>query len=222
MIDGPHSGWKPTHQDWYRIKFGTALYVGKNGVLSPMEINCGAHPKFRPNEEHKDSSLPTPESCQEMYPMGGLMGNDDPGVLRQMLGMDGPTGYGAIRPGDLPPTDFFKNPSFFDSPQMSTSLESSGLGGPDTPDGVSETSGIRGTRIAGGDSSSMLPVELMIYNDLMTGIEGSARFLGQEFQDSVLFGPAPTSSPTPAGQHPNQGPQPQSPSTVYGWVLPSV
>jgi len=218
MIDGPYSGWKPTPQDWYRIKFGTALYVDKNGLLSPMEINRGAYPKFRPNEEYKDSTPLTPESRQETYPMGGLMGNDDPGVLRQMLGMGGSTGYGAIQPGDLPRTDFFVNsPSFYDSPEMSTHSESSGLDSLDVPCGINEVNGgIERTHITGGDPSSMLPVELMIYNDFVTGIEGTARFLGQEFHDSVLSGPAPTSSPTPAGQHPNQGPRPQSPSAMYG------
>ena len=187
-----------------------------------MEIKHRAYRKFRVNEGYKDRSSPTSESHPKTYPMGGPMGNDEPGALRQMLGMGGPTGYGAIQPGDLPPAGFFMNsPSFTDSPTTSTP---SGFSGPGSPDMTNRTDGINGgingARIAGGDSSSMLPMELMIYNDLMTDIEGTARFLGQEFQDSILFGPTPTLSPTSAGQYPNQGSVPQSPSTMYGWVLP--
>lgn len=216
MVDGPYTGWKPTPHDWYRIKFGEVLYVDKDGLLSSVENNRGAYPKFRANERYKDHSSPTSESRQKTRPTGGSMGNDDPGALRQMLEMGGPTGYGAIQPGDLPPADFFvDSPGFSDSPAISTP---SGLSGPGSPDMTSRTNGIsegiNGARVLGGDSSSMLPMELMIYNDLMTDIGGTARFLGQEFQDSVLFGPTATSSPTPVGQYQSHGPQ--SPSTMYG------
>jgi hypothetical protein len=222
MIDGPYTGWKPTPDDWYRIKFGTVLYVDKDGLLSPVEINRGAHQKLRTNNGYnQDTSSPTSESHQQTYPMGGPMGNDDPGTLRQMLGMGGPAGFGVIQPEDLPPTDFFVNsPSFSDSSTTSSPSGFNGPGGMNTANGINGISGgMNGTRIAGGDSSSMLPIELMIYNDLMTDIGGTARFLGQEFQDSVLFGPTPTSSPAPVGQQPGQGPVPQSPSTMYGWVF---
>lgn len=145
------------------------------------------------------------------------MGNDDPEALRRILAMGEPTGYGTIRPGDLPPTDFFMN--FSDSPATSPSSWSSEQGGPEMMNRANGINGgINGAHIAGGDFSPILPMELMIYNDLMTDIGGTARVLGQEFQDSVLFGPTPTSSPIPVGQHPDQGPGLQPPSTVYGWV----
>ena len=214
MTDGPYAGWKPSPEDWYRIKFGTVLYVDKDGHLSSMETNNQAHRKFRPNDEFtQDTPSPTSESRQKTYPMGGPMGNDDPGALRQMLGMGG-----TIQPGDPPSTDFFVNsPSSSDSSVMSSS---SGFSGPSGTNGMKGTNeiggGMNGTYVTGGDSSSVLPIELMIYNDLMTDIEGTARFLGQEFQDSVLFGPASTSSPIPVGQYPGQGPGSQSPSRMYG------
>jgi hypothetical protein len=222
MIDGPYTGWKPTPQDWCQIKFGRVLYVDKDGLLSPMETNRGPHPKFRANEGYKDHQSPTSESRRETYPAEGPMVKDDPTALRQMFAMGGPTGYGAILPEGLTPTNFFVNsPGFSGSPATSASPGSSGPG-PDMMkkiDGVN--GGIDGARITEG-FSPILPMELMIYNDLMTDIGGTARVLGQEFRDSVLFCPAPTSSPTPAGQHPDQGPGSQPSSTMYEWVLPSV
>ena len=217
MIEGPYTGWKPTPQDWYQIQFGV-LYVDKDGFLSPMETNREAYPKSRANEGSKDRLSPTSESHGETYPMGGPMGNDDPEAFRQMLAMGWPTGYGAIQPGDLPSTDFFMNSS--DSPAACTSSGSTEPSGPNMIDGIN--GGINGARTAGGGFSPILPMELMIYNDLMTDIGGTARVLGQEFRDSVLFGPTPTSSPIPAGQHSDQGPGPQPPSTMYEWVFPSV
>jgi len=224
MVDGPYQGWKPTFEDWCRIKFESILYVDKDGLLSSTEINRTAYPKFRANDGYnRDTSSPTSESRRETYPMGGPMGNKDPGVLRQMLGMGGPVGYGAIQPGDLLPADFFVNsPSFSEN---SVPPSSSGFSSPvgmnmnrtNRTNGIGE--GINGSHITGGDSSSMLPMELMIYNDLMTDIEGTARFLGRGFQDSFLFGPTPTSSPVPVGQHPYQDPGPQPPGAMYGWVL---
>jgi len=76
------------------------------------------------------------------------MGNDDPEALRQMLAMGEPTGYGTIRPGDLPPTDFFMN--FSDSPATSASSWSSEPGGPDMMNRVNGIDGgINGAHIAG-------------------------------------------------------------------------
>jgi len=220
-IDGPYAGWRPTPQDWYRIKFGRVLYVDKDGLLSPMETNRGAYPKFGANEGYKEHPPLTSKSRGETYPMGGLMGNGDHEALQHMFAMGGPTGYGAIRPGDLPPTDFFMSaPSFSDSPATPTSSGSGKPGGSDTNriDGIN--GGTNGARIA-GDFSPILPMELMIYNDLMMDIEGTARVLGQEFRESVLFGLTPT-PPTSAVQPPDQGPGPQPPGAIYGWVPSSV
>ena len=221
MTDGPYAGWKPTYEDWYQIKleFGTPLFVDRDGLLSSMEINRGAHQKFRANEGYdRGASSPTSETRRQTYPMGGLMGNDDHGALRQMLGMGGSAGHTGIPPGELPPTDFFMN-----SPNFSDGSVTSSLSGFSESSGTSRTNGtsgfyseVNGPYITGGDSSSMLPIQLMIYNDLMTDIEGTARFLGQEFQDSVLFGSAPASTPASVGQYPGQGPRPQSPSMMYG------
>ncbi|KAF9646993.1 hypothetical protein BDM02DRAFT_2830777 [Thelephora ganbajun] len=220
MIDGPNTGRKPTPEDWERTKFGAVLYVDKDGFLSPTpETDRGTHLKFRTDDGYnQEASLPTPESYRKTYPMGSSVGNDDPGAIRQVPGMDEPVGYGAIQPGDLPPPDLFSNPSnIYDRSVMSGF---SWLGDTNNTNGINGViGGDHGVHIE-GDSSSMLPMELMIYNDLMTDIKGTAKFLGQEFQDSILFGPTPSSSPTPAGQHPDRGPEP--PSTMYGWVLPSV
>jgi len=218
MTDGPHTGWKPTPQDWYRIKFWGVLHVDKDGLLSSMETNRGSYLRFGANEGYKDHPSLTSESRGETYPMGGPMGNGDHEALQHMFTMGGPTGYGAIRPGDLPPADFFTGaPSFSDSLATSTSSRPGEPGSSDTGriDGTSE--GTNGARTS-GDFSPILPMGLMIYNDLMTDIEGTARVLGQEFRESVLFGPTPTSFPTPAVQPPDQSPEPQPPSTVYGWV----
>lgn len=215
MTDGPYMGWKPTTDDWYRIRFGSVLYVDKDGLLSSIETNRGARPKFRASGKHdKDAQPPPSDPRRQTYPMGGPMGNDDPGALRQMFGIGGAAG----QPEDLPPADFYMNsPSFSDSSATSSPSEFGGPTGTDEIHGIS--GGINEARIKGGDSSSMLPMELMIYNDLMMDIGGTARFLGQEFQDSVLFGSTPTSSPVPAGQCPGQGPKPQLPNSMYGCVF---
>lgn len=209
MTDGPYTGWKPTPDDWYRIKFGIVLFVDRDGLLSSLETNRGARQKLRVNDGYdRDASSPNSESGRQTYPMGGPMGNDDHGALRQMLGMGRSAGYTGIQPGDLPPTDFFMNsPSFSDSSVMSSPP---GFGEQDGQDGTN------GQYITRGDSSSVLPIQLMIYNDLMTDIEGTARFLGQEFQNSVLFGTTPTSPSATVGQHPGQGLGSQPPSTMYG------
>jgi len=222
IIDGPYTGWKPTPQDWYRIGFGRVICVDKDGLVSPMETNSGAYPKFGVNEGYKDHPSLTSESRGETHPMGGSMGNDDHEALQHMFAMGRPTGYGAIRPGDLPPADFFTGaPSFSDSPATFTSSESDEPSSSDTNRVDRINGGTNGARIA-GDFSPILPMGLMIYNDLMTDIEGTARVLGQEFRESVLFGSTPTSFPTPAVQPPDQGPEPQPPSTMYGWVPSSV
>jgi len=203
MIDGPYKGWKPTPEDWYRIKFGRVLYVDKDGLSSSVENGRGGHPELRTNDGYNQDGLsPTSYPHRATHPMGGLTGGGDSGTLRQQtLENDGSAGYGALQPWDLPPADSFTNsPSYSDS-----SGETNGR------------NGIDGARIT-GDSSSVLPMELMIYNDLITDIEGTARFLGHEFQNSVLFGPTPTSSPASAGPSQGQNPWLQSPDTMYGWV----
>ena len=216
MIEGPHAGWKPTVEDWYRIKFGRVLYVDKEGLLSPRETGRGAHPKPQTNGEHNDLSSSTSESGRETNTMRRPAENDDPETIRQIFSMGGPAGYGAIRPGDLPPANIFmRPPSFSESSATSTPPGFSEPGGPDTSRIKGLSSGINGAHVGGG-TSPVLPIELMIYNDLMTDIGGTARVLGQEFQDSVLFGPTPASSPPPAGQYPNQLPGSQPPSTMHG------
>jgi len=218
MIDGPYKGWKPTPEDWYRIKFGRVLYVDKDGIPSSTGIDRRGFPTDE--RYNQDVSSPTSEPYQETHPTAGPTEGDGSETLRQMLGAGGLAGYRGIQPGGPPQADSFVNSlSFSDGPVTSSPLGSSGLGetnGRKVIDGIS--GGIDGARIT-GDSSSVLPMELMIYNDLITDIEGTARFLGHEFQNSVLFGPTPTSSPAPAGLYPGQSPWQQSPNTMYGWVF---
>ena len=218
MIDGPYKGWKPTPEDWYRIKFGRVLYVDKDGLLSSMEIDRGGHPKFRTDQ---DVLSPTSEPYWEMHQMGGPKGSDESETIRKMLEAGGLTGYREIQPGDLPPVDSFMNtPAFSDRSVMSSPLGSSGSGETNGRNAINGNGGgSNGRERITGDSSSVLPLELMIYNDLITDIEGTAGFLGHEFQNSVLFGPIPTPSPAPADPHPGQNPWMQSPNTVYGWVF---
>ena len=65
--------------------------------------------------------------------------------------------------------------------------------------GINEVAGGTNEAHIMGDSS-VLPMDFMVYNDLMMGIEGTSGFLGQEFQDSVLCGP----TPMPLGQYPDR------------------
>jgi len=215
MIDGPYKGWKPTPEDWYRIKFGRVRYVDKDGLSSSVETDRRGYPKLRTDDRYyQDGSSPTSETYRETHPMRGSTESDGSKTLRQMLGAGGLAGYMEIQPGGLSPADSLNSPNFSDGSVMSSPLGSSGLG---ETNGRNEIDGIGGGANGGcimGDSSSVLPMELMIYNDLITDIEGTARFLGHEFQNSVLFSSTPTSSPTPAGLYPGQ-----SPNTMYGWVF---
>jgi hypothetical protein len=200
MIDGPFVGWKPTSEVWNQMKFGLTLYVDKDGVVSSTE----SYGKSDPLREQTE--------------------NDDPGALRRTSRMDEPAVYGVVQPGDLPPADFFANRRrLYGSYAVPSSL---GFGRPDETNGSIGVDGVsggaNGTHIA-GDSSSMLPMELMIYHNLMMDIEGTTRFLGQEFQDSILFGNTSASSPAPSpDQYSDRGPESQPPNMMHGWVLPSV
>lgn len=212
MIDGPYMDWKPTIADWNRIKVGSVLYVDQDGLLSPKENNL----RFGGSGGYDRDTSRNPEFSGETHPPGGQMGSADPRVIREMARMDGPAGYGAIQPGDMPPSDLSANlPYFHEGSGMSSSSGFSGPGG--TSEAVRTSGGTNGVYIP-EHSSSMLPMGLMIYNDLMMDIKGTAGFLGQEFQDSVLFGPTPTR----AGQYLDQGSEPQPPNTAHGWVLPSI
>ena len=219
MIDGPYKGWKPSPEDWYRIKFGRVIYVDKNGLSSSTETDRRGHSKFRTDDRYPQDGSPPSEPYRETHQIGRSTESDSSKTLQQMLEAGGLAGYSEIQPGGLSPADSFVNsPSFSDRSVMSSPLVSSGSGETDGRNGIDGVSGgVNGARIM-GDSSSVLPMELMIYNDLITDIEGTARFLGHEFQNSVLFGPTPTSSPAPAGLYPDQNLWQQSPNTMYGWV----
>lgn len=69
-------------------------------------------------------------------------------------------------------------------------------------------------KLEGNGTSSLLPMELMIYNDLMTDIGGTARFSDQDF----LNPPLPGSTPTPSVTMENTGPVQGNPKlgTMYG------
>jgi hypothetical protein len=210
MIDGPYVGWKPTIEDWDRIKICSVLYVDEDGFLSPTETKL----KFRGNGGH-DQLAPSyiPELHNTTCSLGGQTEGVDPGTRRQTARSDGPTGYGVIQPGNLPPSDFFANNPYlrdgFGAPspsEFSSSSETSETVGIDRA-----TGGANGTRLT-EDSSSVLPMGLMIYNDLMMDIEGTARFLGRDFHDSVLFGPTSTTT----GQYPDRGLESQPPNTTHG------
>ena len=220
MIDGPYKGWKPTPEDWYRIKFGRVLYVDKDGLSSSMGVDRSGHPKFQTNDKYnQDGSIPTSEPHRETGPMGWPTESGGSETLRQMFEAGALGGYREIQPEDLSLADSFVNSSSSSDRSVTTSpLGSSGSGETNGRNGVDRISrGINGARIM-GDSSSVLPMELMIYNDLMMDIEGTARFLGHEFQNSVLFGPTPTLSSSPPGLYPGQNIWQQSPNTMYGCV----
>lgn len=220
MTDGPYSGFQPTSDDWQRMKFCTVLYVDKDGILSPGKTRHDDSPKPRDSYGFgQDSSFQNLGYFGKTHPPGAPTQNNDRETLPRTPEMEGPAGYGAIRPGDLPPAEFFAN-HFSEDSVMSSS---SGVSSPGDTHGTIRLGGIsEGTNRANaaGDTSSILPMELMIYNNLMMDIEGTTRFLGQEFQDSILFGPM--SSPAPASQHSDQGFESQQWDTTHGLVLSPV
>lgn len=207
MIDGPYVGWKPTPDDWNRIKVGSVLYVDREGFLSCTEYNRGPFQKLGGDCGcDREASLYSLGSCRGVYTSENPPADTEP--LRQRARMNESGRYGAGQSGDLPPADFYvEHPNLCGNSAMSSPSEFN------TPGKRSGTDKGSTPRIA-GDRSSVLPMGLVIYNDLMMDVEGATRSLGQELQDSIPFGlPAP---PTSAGQRPDQGYEPQLQNTEHG------
>jgi len=79
------------------------------------------------------------------------------------------------------------------------------------PDQAKDKGPDQSSKVDGDDASSLLSMELMIYDELMSDIGGTARFFDQDFRNSVLFGSTP---PEDTGSV--QGMGIQTPGQTYG------
>jgi hypothetical protein len=110
------------------------------------------------------------------------------GFEQPTTGSNGTSGTEPTQTKQFSPLDFLANSASFSlGIPASTLTEHEGLDQLPRPDGNSR--------------SSVLPMELMIYNDFMTDIEGTARFFEQDFLNSILFEATPT-SPLPTDDTP--------------------
>jgi hypothetical protein len=189
LADGSYDGWVPKVEDLYRLQFETVTYIDKDGVVS----STGEHgrPSTRAGAKIMD---PPPQMAVPPTKQGIEQLNTE---------YNGATGVERSQPSGFSPIDFLANSTSF---SFGTPVSSRAkYEGSDKP-----------PKLDGSDTSSLLSMEFMIYNDLMTDIGGTASFFDRGFRDSVLFGSTPTPPPAPEDTGSVQGVEFQSPSTMYG------
>ena len=162
------------------------MYIDKNGVASPI----GGHGKSSTRAGANITSSP-PQTTVPPAKRGDEPPNTE---------YDGPTGAGPPQSDVFSPIDFLAHSRGF----------SFGIPVPDQTQGKEPD---QPPKFDGNDTSSLLSMELMIYDDLMTDIGGTARFFDQDFRNSVLFGPPP---PVLGDNGSVQDIRVQTPSQMYG------
>jgi len=186
LAGGSYSGSTPRASDLYRLQFEVVVYIGKDGVASFTSGH--GRPCTRAGAK---TTNPPPQTAVPPVKRG-----DEPLSTEY----NGPSGVGHPQPDVFSPIDFLANSTGF-SFGFPIPDQTQGKG-PDQP-----------PKFDGNDTSSLLSMELMIYDDLMSDIGGTAKFFDQDFQNSVLFGPPP---PASGNNGPVQNTRVQTPSQMYG------
>jgi len=188
LADGSYSGSIPRASDLY-LQSETVVYIDKDGVASSTD----GHGRPSTRAGAKITSSP-----QATVPLPPAKRGDE----RLDTEYDEPIGVDPPQPDVFSPIDFLANSTGFPF----------GIPVPDQAQGKGPDQLPRFDR---NDASSLLSMELMIYDDLMTDIGGTARFFDQDFRNSVLFGPTP---PPPAfgDTGPIQDTGVQTPNQMYG------
>ena len=162
LTDGSYGEWVPRVEDLYRLQLEAIMHVDKNGFASSPTGHGGLRSRT-------GTRIVDPLASMTMKP-----GSKQPNT--------GGSGSSPAEPTQLEefsPIDFAKSTLFpFGIPGVSTLAEGEGLGQP-----------LGGSH--GNNDSSILPVELVLYNDLMMNIGESAKFFEKDFMDSLLLGSAP-------------------------------
>ena len=185
LADNSLEGWAPKASDLYRLQFERVVYVDKDGAISSTDGHRG--PGTQAGAKRADS----PPQVTEPTKRDAERPNDE---------RDGVIDVEPTRANGFSPIDFLANStSFAFGIPVSDQAKDKG------PDQPSEF---------GGNNTSLLSMELMIYDDLMTDIGGSARFFDQNFRNSVLFGSTPPPSAPELTGFP-EGTGFQTPGTMY-------
>ena len=188
LADGSYSGPTPRASDLYRHQFEIAVGIDKNGVASSV----GGHGRPSTCAEATITNSPPQTTVQPTKR----------GVERLNAEYNGPVSVDPAQSDIFSPIDFLASSTGF-SFGIPAPIQAKDKGPDQLP------------RFDGNDASSLLSMELMIYDDLMTDIGGTAKFFDQDFRNSVLFGSTP---PPPAlgdvGSIHDTGIQ--TPSQMYG------
>ena len=187
LADGSYSGSMPRALDLYQLQFETVVCVDKDGVAS----STGGHGRSSTRAGAKVTSSP-PQTT--VPPTRG-------GVERLNTECNGATGVGSTQPDGFSPIDFLANSTGFSF-------------GIPVPNQTNDKGPDQLPTFDENDSSSLLSMEFMIYDDLVADIGGTARFFDQDFRNSVLFGSTPP-PPVSGDAGSAQGIGIQTPSQMY-------
>lgn len=163
------------------------MYIDKNGVIS--STGRLGRSSFRANTEFTDPQGRTtvPPTKQGVEQM-----NTEPNAT---------SGTGPTQGNGFSAIDFLANSTSFSSGTPISSLARGGLSG-------------QPPKLDGNDMS-LLPMEFMMYNNLMTDIRGTTGFFDQDFRSSVLFGSTPVPPVTVENVGSVRGREFQAPSTMH-------
>lgn len=180
LANDSSGGWIPRVEDLYRLQIEAVTYIDKDGFASSPagdgRLRSRTGTKIADPFAHMSNS-PTESGHEQLSTEGNGVSTAEP----PQPNVNG-----------FHPMDFLANSTglAFGAP-TSALAEGGGLG---QRGGIGEN----------GDPP-VLPIELMIYNNLMMDIGGSAGFFEQDFLNSVLFGSTPPLLATGQDTGPVQG-----------------
>ena len=167
LADGSYDGWIPRVEDLYRLQLETTIYVDKDGIVSST------------GRDEKPSSWAGAKTTDPRVQITVPPTGQD--VEQLNTGRSVTSGIGVVRQDGFSPIEFLANSTsfFFGTPVSSLAKE----------DASGQPFGLDGNGM-----SSLLPMDLMVYNEFMTDIGGSMGFFDEDFRNSVLFGSPPIPS----------------------------
>jgi hypothetical protein len=190
LADGSYSGWTPRVEDLCRLQLEAVMYIDKDGFVSSTSGHGKPNTRVSAKTTGPPPRMTAPPTKQ--------------GAEQLSAEQNGTTGVEPGRPDAFSPIDF-----------LATSMGFS-FGTPVSSPAKGEGSHQPLPNLDGNGTSSLLSMEFVMYNDLMTDIGGSASFFDQGIRDSVLFGSTPTPLSASEDTGSVQGMGFQSPDTMYG------
>lgn len=172
LADGSYDGRIPRAEDMYRLQVETAIYIDRDGVSS----STGRHERPSLREGPKTTDPP----AQMTVPLT-KQGAEQPNTECNETSGIKPTQQNVFSP-----LDFLTNSTGFSFGTPISFL-------------TRDEGSSRPPELDGNDTSPLLSMEFMIYNDLLADIGGTAKFFDQDFRNPALFGSASTPSPEVEG-----------------------